>query len=40
MELEVPVGHPMYMDAVEHETECVSTASGVEARTLLIEIKG
>ena len=40
MEIEVPVGQPMYMDAVEHETECVSTASGSEARTLLIELKG
>ena len=39
-ELDVPVGQPMYMDAVDHETECVGTASGGEARTLLIEIKG
>ena len=40
VEVPVPVGQPMYFDAVEHATECLGTASGAAARTLLIELKG
>lgn len=39
VDVEVAEGRPMFMDAMEHETECIATNDHGEARTLLIELK-